>query len=156
MWTKANRPLYNRDHLHYSSDLTDEEWELVEPLLPPRKKSAGKRSVDIRSVFQGIGYVLSTGCQWRALPEDFPSWQTVCGYFRWSVGGVWERIHDILREMCRARANRGATPTAAIIDSQSVKSAEKGGSRIDPRRLRCRTRKSWERNAIFSSTRWGT
>lgn len=133
MWTKKNRPLYDRNQLRYPSDLTDEEWEVVGPLLPQRKKSAGKRSVDIRSVFQGIAYVLSTGCQWRALPKDFPAWETVYGYFsKWSVDGVWQRIHDVLHEMCRAEANRGATPTAGIIDSQSVKSAEKGGSRIDP------------------------
>ena len=133
MWTKANRPLYDRSHLRYESNLTEEEWAVVERLLPPRKKSAGKRSVDMRSVFEGIQYILSTGCQWRALPKDFPPWQTVYGYFsRWSVGGVWERIHDTLRELCRVMANRGATPTVGIIDSQSVKSAEKGGSRIDP------------------------
>ncbi len=128
MWTIANRARYQRDHLRYPSDVTDEEWQLVEPLIPPAKRGGRKRTVDIREVLNAVMYILSSGCQWRALPKDLPPRSTVFGYFDlWIYDGTLERIQQALYEQCRAQAGRKAEPTAAIIDSQSVKSAEKGG-----------------------------
>lgn len=127
MWTPENRPLYNRDHLRYPSDLTDAEWTLIEPLLPPAKRGGRKRTVNLREVVSGILYVLSTGCQWRAIPKDLPPRSTVFDCLElWSWDGTLDRIHHELYVRCREQADREASPTAAIIDSQSVKSAEKG------------------------------
>jgi len=128
MWTSKNRARYDRSKLRYPSDLTDDEWRLVEPLIPPGKTGGGKRTVIMREVVNGLMYVLSTGCQWRAIPKDLPPKSSVYGYFDlWTYDGTLERIHHALYEQCRERAQREASPTAAIIDSQSVKSAEKGG-----------------------------
>ena len=133
MWTNENRSLYDRSHLRYPSDLTDEEWALIEPLIPPAKGGGGKRTVIMREVVNGVMYVLSTGCQWRALPKDLPPRSMVHGYFDlWNWDGTLERIHHTLYVKCREQAGREASATAAIIDSQSVKSAEKGGACIDP------------------------
>ena len=132
MWTNKNRARYDRSKLRYPSDLTDEEWGLVEPLIPPGKTGGGKRTVIMREVVNGLMYILSTGCQWRAIPKDLPPKSSVHDYFDlWTYDGTLERIHDALYQQCRERAQRQASPTAAIIDSQSVKSAEKGGG-IDP------------------------
>ena len=126
MWTLENRPKYNRDHLRYPSDLTDDEWAYVAPLIPPPKPGGGKRRTDMRAVMNGVMYILSTGCQWRYLPKDFPPYSTVHRYFIWwQCDGVLDRIHYALYVACREKAEREASPTAAIIDSQSVKSAEK-------------------------------
>ena len=131
MWTKENRAIYNRDHLRYPSDLTDEEWALVEPFIPPAKRGGGKRRVSMRTVMNGVMYILSTGCQWRYLPKDFPSYSTVHRYLMWwRIDGVLDRIHQALYVECRKQAARDPSPSAAIIDSQSVKSAEKGGSAL--------------------------
>jgi putative transposase len=128
MWTDKNRAKYNRDHLRYPSDVTDEEWALLEPLIPPAKPGGRKREVDIREVFNGVMFVLSTGCQWRYIPKDLPPKSSVYRYFYdWSCDGVLDRIHHTLYVACRDKLEREASPTAAIIDSQSVKSAEKGG-----------------------------
>jgi transposase len=128
MWTNKNRARYDRSKLRYPSDLTDEEWGLVEPLIPPGKTGGGKRTVIMREVVNGLMYILSTGCQWRAIPKDLPPKSSVHDYFDlWTYDGTLERIHDALYQQCRERAQRQANPTAAIIDSQSVKSAEKGG-----------------------------
>ena len=128
MWTLENRPKYNRDHLRYPSDLTDDEWAYVAPLIPPPKPGGGKRRTDMRAVMNGVMYILSTGCQWRYLPKDFPPYSTVHHYFVWwHCDGVLDRIHHAFYVACREKAEREASPTAAIIDSQSVKSAEKGG-----------------------------
>jgi transposase len=128
MWTNENRAKYNRDHLRYPSDLTDAEWALIEPFIPPAKPGGGKRQQDMRAVMNGVMYILSTGCQWRYLPKDFPPKSTVHGYFVcWHCDGVLDQIHYALYVECREQAQREASPTAAIIDSQSVKSAEKGG-----------------------------
>ena len=128
MWTSKNRGRYDRSKLRYPSDLSDDEWGLVEPLIPPGKTGGGKRTVVMREVVNGLMYILSTGCQWRAIPKDLPPKSSVHGYFDlWTYDGTLERIHDALYERCRERAQRKASPTAAIIDSQSVKSAEKGG-----------------------------
>jgi transposase len=133
MWTSKNRGRYDRSKLRYPSDLTDDEWGLVEPLIPPGKRGGGKRTVIMREVVNGLMYILSTGCQWRAIPKDLPPKSSVYGYFDlWTYDGTLERIHHALYEQCREREQREASPTAAIIDSQSVKSAEKGGACIDP------------------------
>jgi transposase len=133
MWTSKNRVRYDRSKLRYPSDLTDDEWRLVEPLIPPGKTGGGKRTVIMREVVNGLMYILSTGCQWRAIPKDLPPKSSVYDYFDlWAYDGTLERIHHALYEQCREQAQRQASPTAAIIDSQSVKSAEKGGACIDP------------------------
>jgi len=130
MWTKENRGRYDRSKLRYPSDLTDEEWALIGPLIPPAKPGGNKRTVIERDVVDGVMYILSTGCQWAALPKDLPPRSTVNDYLhRWDDDGTLDRIHHALYVKCRNLADREASPTAAIIDSQSVKSAEKGGSR---------------------------
>lgn len=155
MWTSENRARYDRSKLRYPSDLTDEEWALVEPLIPPAKRGGGKRSVDMRNVVDGLMYVLSTSCQWRAIPKDLPPKSTVYDYFDlWSWDGTLDRIHAELYVKCREKASREASPTAAIIDSQSVKSAEKGGPMI--RRDMMRERKSRARSDTFWSIRWAS
>lgn len=132
MWTNENRGLYDRSKLRYPSDLTDDEWALIGPIIPPAKRGGNKRSVDEREVVNGLMYLLSTGCQWGALPKDLPPKSTVHDYFRrWSNDGTLDRIHHSLYIKCRDQAKREASPTAAVIDSQSVKSAEKGGGQID-------------------------
>ena len=128
MWTPENRPRYNRDKLRYPSDLTDPEWQHIEPLIPPAKRGGGKRRVNMREVVNGVMYVLSTGCQWRYIPKDLPPRSTVHNYLcLWRYDGTLERMHHTLYVKCREQADREVSPTAGIIDSQSVKSAEKGG-----------------------------
>ncbi len=148
MWTVENRRRYDRNHLRYPSDLTDAEWELVRPLIPPAKRGGNRRRVDVREVMNGIMYILSTGCQWRALPKDLPPRSTVHDYFDlWSWDGTLDRLHHALYLKCREQAGRETSPTAAIIDSQSVKSAEKGGPRSIPLGM-TRARRSTARSAI--------
>lgn len=153
MWTDENRKRYDRSKLRYPSDLTDAEWALVEPLIPPAKPGGNKRTVTVREVMNGLMYVLSTGCQWRAVPKDLPPRSTLFDYFtRWSEDGTLDDIHHELYVRCRERQGREASPTAAVIDSQSVKSAEKGGrGRI--RTATTRARRSRARSATSSSTR---
>ena len=128
MWTTENRPRYNRDRLRYPSDLTDEEWALVEPLIPPAKRGGRRRTVVVREVVNGAMYVLSTGY----LPKDLPPKSTVHDYLtRWNYHGTLERIHHTLYVQCREAVGRAASPTACVIDSQSVKSAEKDPMRVD-------------------------
>ena len=128
MWTVVNRARYDRSRLRYPSDLTDEEWALVKPEIPRAKRGGNKRTVDVREVVNGLMYVLSTGCQWRAIPKDLPPRSTVNHYFcRWQHDGTLDRLHHALYVRCREQAERQTSPTAAIIDSQSVKSTEKGG-----------------------------
>ncbi len=130
MWTLENRPRYDRSKLRYPSDVTDEEWGLIGPLISPVKKGGNKRTVDVRAVVNGVMYILSTGCQWAALPKDLPPRSTVNDYpRRWDDDRTLDRIHHALYVRCRELAGHEASPTAAIIDSQSVKSAEKGGAR---------------------------
>ena len=127
MWTSENRLRYERRAMRYPSDLKDEEFGLVEPLIPPAKRGGRRRGVDIREILNGLLYVLSTGCQWAAMPKDLPPKSTVYDYFDlWSWDGTLERIHDALYVACREQGGREASPTVAIIDSQSVKGAEKG------------------------------
>ena len=136
MWTLENRGHYNRDQLRYPSDVTEEEWAQIVPLIPPARRGGRKRTANIREVFNGLLYVLSSGCQWRAIPKDLPPKSTIFDYFeRWQADGTLGRIHSARYVRCRAQASRSASPTACIIDSQSVKSAEKGGSSLSRRGL---------------------
>ncbi len=106
---------------------------MIRPLIPPARLGGNKRSVDIRKVVDGLMYILSTGCQWRAIPKDLAKRSTVYDYFdRWDHDGTLTLMHHALYVQCRELVGREASPTAAVIDSQSVKSAEKGGGRIDP------------------------
>lgn len=114
----------------YPSDLTDPEWILLEPLIPPAKPGGRHRTVDMREVVNGIFYLLRSGCAWRMLPHEFPPWSTVYGYFnQWRTDGIWEQMNDVLREAVRLEAGREAQPSAAILDSQSVKTTETKGER---------------------------
>jgi transposase len=150
MWTAQNRRRYDRSQLRYPSDLTDDEWAHVVPLIPPAKPGGNKRTVDVREVMNGIMYVLSTGCQWRAVPKDLPARSTLFDYLNlWSYDGTLDRIHHALYLECREQGEREASPTAAIIDSQSVKSAEKGGP-ASIRMAMMRAKRSRARSAIFS------
>jgi len=149
MWTTENRARYNRDHLRYPSDTTDEEWTEMGALIPPARRGGRKRTVNIREVLNGLLYVLSTGCQWRAIPKGFPPRSTAFDYFgRWEADGTLRRIHDTRYVRCRDQAERSAEPTACIIDSQSVKSAEKGGP-VLIRRALMRANKSKGKSATW-------
>jgi transposase len=155
MWTAENRPRYNRDQLRYPSDLTDDEWALVAPLIPPAKRGGRRRSVDVREVVNGLMYVLSTGCQWRYVPKDLPPKSTLFAYFDlWTYHGVIDRIHHVLYLQCREVLEREASPTACIIDSQSVKSAEKGGAiltrtvMMQAKRSKARSDTSWSTHKV--------
>src|ERR1700731_1735872 len=130
MWTSENRPKYNRDKLRYPSDLTDDEWSHIEPLIPPAKRGGRKRAVDPREIVNGVMYVLSTGCQWRYVPKDLPPKSTLFGYFDlWNWDGTLDRIHHALYVKCREAMDRAASPAACVIDS---KERRKRGDCIDP------------------------
>jgi len=132
MWTEKNRQRYDRSQLRYPSDLTNREWGLVEPLIPPAKPGGNRRRVDVREIVNAVMSILSTGCQWRALPKDLPPRRTVHDYLdSWIYDRTLDRIHYTLYVECREFEGRQVSPTAAIIDSQSVKGAEKSGARID-------------------------
>ncbi len=150
MWTNENRARYDRSALRYPSDLTDAEWAHVAPVIPPARRGGNKRTVNVRDVVNGLMYILSTGCQWRAIPTDLPPRSTLYDYFDlWEWDGTLEHIHHALYVKCREQAERDASPTAAIIDCQSVKSAEKGGPR-SIRTATMRARRPRARNAICS------
>ncbi len=135
----------------YPSDLTDAQWRLIERRIPPAKPGGRRRSVDMREVMNGVLYLVRTGCSWRQLPHDFPPWQTVYYYFRrFKQDGTWKKVHDDLREKVRVKAGRKRSPSAAIIDSQSVKTTEKGGLGVTTRARRSRVA-----SGTSSSTRWG-
>ena len=111
----------------YPTDLTDQEWALLEPLLPPAKAGGRHRSIETREVANAIFYLLRTGCSWRMLPQDFPKWETVYTYFRdWKNDGTWQKANDILRRKLRIQEGRDEEASAGILDSQSAKTAEKG------------------------------
>jgi transposase len=153
MWCDENRGRYDRSKLCYPSDLTDEEWALIAPQIPPARKGGAKRTVNLREVVNGLLYVLSTGCQWRAIPKDQPPKSTVYDYFDlWDWNGTLMRIHHALYVQCREAAGREASPTAAIIDSQSVKSAEKGAP-ASIRRATTPAKRSRARSGTSSSIR---
>lgn len=113
---------------YYDSDLTDPEWQQIEPLLPPEKPVGKLREIDLREVLNAIFYRADNGSKWRNLPRDFPAWQTVYGYFRlWVRLGVWEQINAVLVQQVRVEEGRSAQPSLGVIDSQSVKLGQKGG-----------------------------
>lgn len=153
MWTQENRPRYNRDKLRYPSDVTDEEWSYIEPQVPPAKHGGRHREVAEREIVNGLMYVLSTSCQWRYIPKDLPARSTLHGYLqRWQYDGTLARIHHALYMECREQIGREVSPTACVIDSQSVKSAEKGGPALI-QTATMRARRSRGRSGISSSTR---
>ncbi len=133
--------------------MTDAEWAHVAPVIPPARRGGNRRHIDEREVVNGLMYILSTGCQWRAIPKDLPARSTLYDYFDlWSYDSTLDRLHEALYVKCREQAGRAASPTAAILDSQSVKSAEKGGI-ASTRMALMRARRSKGRSGISSSIR---
>ena len=150
MWTDKNRVLYKREGLRYPSDLTDEEFALIEPFLPP------ERRISRRSLVNGVLYVLTTGCQWRQLPKDFPPRSTTHDYFvELNCTGVLTQIHHALYAKVRVLEGRAETPTLALVDSQTVKAAEKGGGKLI-RSDMTQARKLRAKNATRRSIRWAS
>ena len=153
MWKSEHRLAADRGRLRYPSDLNDAEWALIAPLIPPARRGGRRRSVDVREVLNAIFYVLATGCQWQALPKDLPPKSTAHFYFMlWDWDRTLERIHDALYVAVREACGREASPTAAIIDSQSAKAAQKGVLRLT-RRASMRARRSRGASVTSSSTR---
>lgn len=129
-WTKITRPKYDRSALHYASNTTDQEWALIEPHLPRPASRGRKREHGLRDVVDAIFYIAQSGCQGRLLPKDFPPFTTVQRYFyHWRDNGVWRTINHVLLMDVREAEGREASPTAGVIDSQSVKTTESGGPR---------------------------
>lgn len=129
-WTEITRVQYRREHLRYASDMTDREWAVIAPFLPAPSRLGRPRRWDLRTIVDGIFYVLATGCQWRALPKDFPPRSTVQGYFyRWRDDGTWRWVNARLVTQARQALSRNTVPSVGVIDSQSVPTTESGGPR---------------------------
>jgi transposase len=153
MWTKDNRAAYERKNCRYPSDLGDAEWAVVAPLMPAPRKARRHPVPETRRLVDAIFYVLTTGCQWRQLPKDFPSKSAVHDYMVcWDRDGLLMRVHDALYVMARELAGRNASASLAIVDSQSVKSAEKGGP-ISIRPGTTQARKSRAKSVMSRSIR---
>jgi transposase len=130
MWTETAREQYRREDLRYASDMTDAEWALIEPHMPGQKALGRPRIVRLRGVVDAVLYILRTACPWRLLPRDFPKRSTVQRYFyAWQAEGLWEKVNFLLVQQARERDGRDASPSAGVIDSQSVKTTESGGPR---------------------------
>ncbi len=127
-WNETTREQYRRGMERFETDVMDAEWAVIEPLLPPPARLGRRRSTDLREVFNAIQFMLATGCQWRAIPRCFPPLTTVQNsFYAWRDAGTLERLLDVLRDQARAQAGRSEEPTAAAIDSQSVKTTQSGG-----------------------------
>ena len=140
----------------YPSDLSNAEWQILEPLLPLEKPGGRHRGYALREIINAIEYLIRCGGAWRSLPHDLPHWQSVYHYFRlWKQDGTWLRIHDHLHEEVRKQMGRDAQPSAAVIDSQSVKTTEKGGFMVTMGRRRSAGENGifWSIRRDFSSTR---
>lgn len=135
----------------YPSDLTDAQWKLVEPMIPPERPGGRHREVEMRDVVDGILYLLRGGCAWRAIPHDLANWGTCRHHYdRFRKDGTWTLVHERLRDRVREKAGRDAAPSAAVVDAQSVKTTEKGGSRVlTP------ARRSRGASGTWPWTRWG-
>lgn len=136
--------------MRYPSDLTDRQWELIEPHIPPEQWGGRTRSVDMREVVNGVLYLVRTGCSWRSIPHDIINWST-CRYYydRFRRDGTWALIHKLLRDAVREKAGRPKEPSAAVLDAQSVKCGGKGGTRGTTLARKC-----GDASDIWSSTRW--
>jgi transposase len=155
MWTAADRERYGRDGLRDPSGLTDAEWMLIAPLIRPARHGGRHRSVVVREVMNGLLHGLKTRCQWRHLPCDLPPRSTVHSYLkRWEWDGTLEAVHHQLYVACREQAGKEASPTAAILDSKSVKAAEKGARR-STRPVSMQARRSRASSTRSLSTRSG-
>lgn len=129
-WTEISRPKYSRAGLRYESDSTEAEWAIIAPLLPPPASQGRPRKTDLREVVNAVFYIAQSGCQWRLLPTNFPPFSTVQRYFyAWRDSGLWQAINHVLLMATREASGREASPTAGVIDSQSVKTTEAGGPR---------------------------